>query len=266
MNGLANVLIHSYFVQIGVTVMGNRGYDKRNSEIESLALESTVSERGQITLPKQVRDMLNLKAGGKVGFYKTANGIVLKNRSISYDFMNLVQALSTNNNVVVSGGARTMKSTIIMNLLEQYYDKRNILIFSGNIRYREQYLDWYANNEQSSDKVVFSILDLDYENREKVVETLKDTEVVVVDYSDFPLPRGVDKELFMEELLKDYEGIIIIETQRQVENWYFRGNVLEIEVLHSISSLAELGNNSILSSWELGFEGDYVCKTLHKPY
>lgn len=39
--------------------------------------EATVTSKGQITIPKEVRDRLRLKAGHRVEFYFDPNGLVI---------------------------------------------------------------------------------------------------------------------------------------------------------------------------------------------
>ena len=39
---------------------------------------SSISEKGQVTIPKQVRDLLELKAGDRIAFVAEGSSIVLK--------------------------------------------------------------------------------------------------------------------------------------------------------------------------------------------
>lgn len=41
-----------------------------------------VTTKGQITIPKNIRDILNLKEGSKIIFYLKGNDIVIKNASM----------------------------------------------------------------------------------------------------------------------------------------------------------------------------------------
>jgi AbrB family looped-hinge helix DNA binding protein len=41
-----------------------------------------VTSKGQITIPKSVREMLNLKEGSKVLFFKKENDIIIKNAAM----------------------------------------------------------------------------------------------------------------------------------------------------------------------------------------
>ncbi len=48
-----------------------------------MILESVISERGQITLPKELRDHLGLKPGTVVAFVPSDQGILIKRSSSS---------------------------------------------------------------------------------------------------------------------------------------------------------------------------------------
>lgn len=46
--------------------------------MEFLSDESTITKKGQITIPKKLRDEFNLKPGKKVFFVKSEDGILIK--------------------------------------------------------------------------------------------------------------------------------------------------------------------------------------------
>ena len=46
--------------------------------MEFLSDESTITKKGQITIPRKLRDELNLKPGKKVFFVKSEDGILIK--------------------------------------------------------------------------------------------------------------------------------------------------------------------------------------------
>ena len=46
--------------------------------MEFLSDESTITKKGQITIPRKLRDELNLKPGKKVFFVKSEDGVLIK--------------------------------------------------------------------------------------------------------------------------------------------------------------------------------------------
>jgi AbrB family looped-hinge helix DNA binding protein len=46
--------------------------------VEFLSDESTITKKGQITIPRKLRDEFNLKPGKKVFFVKSEDGVLIK--------------------------------------------------------------------------------------------------------------------------------------------------------------------------------------------
>lgn len=46
--------------------------------MESLSEESTITKKGQVTIPQKLREELNLKPGKKVFFVKSEDGVLIK--------------------------------------------------------------------------------------------------------------------------------------------------------------------------------------------
>lgn len=56
---------------------------------------STITKSGQITLPKELREFLGVKLGGRVVFHKTKTGVKIDRRMSDEEFTAKLDAIST---------------------------------------------------------------------------------------------------------------------------------------------------------------------------
>lgn len=86
-------------------------------------VSSVLSSKGQITLPKTVRDVMGLETGSEVDFYIEANGSVTMKKSDdkSIAAYNLVNLLLETEIVVLNGRAGAGKSYFAKKFLRKFF-------------------------------------------------------------------------------------------------------------------------------------------------
>ena len=260
-----------------------------NNRLESLAVGSTVSEKGQITLPKQIRDMLKLSHKDSVGFFRSPHGIVIKNTSVkeSNYILNLLEAITVGNNVSVRGVGRKMKTSIISHLLTPFYDNSKIVVLSADSNYRHHFSDWYLQNGSSKEKGLVQFSYVTVADKHNIIETLKTTNILVIDLSDTALAEDDlvpnEMEPFLRDITKDYNGRIILESKTHLStwfaegedevgvnitcndhDWFFNRDVTDVHVVRPLGTLSEL-ETSVEISWYEKKSKNYKLKTLHRP-
>lgn len=261
-----------------------------NNRLESLAVGSTVSEKGQITLPKQIREMLKLSHKDSVGFFRSSHGIVIKNTSVreSNYLLNLLEAITIGNNVSVRGSGRKMKTSIISHLLTPFYDSKKILVLSADMKYSQHFSDWYLQNGSSNENGLIQLPHIIEDDKNIVIEQLKTTNILVIDLSDTALVSDdsvpSDMESFLREVTKEYTGRIILESKTHLSTWFAEGedevgvnitcndhdwfynrDVTDVHVVRPLGTLDEL-ETSVEISWYEKKNRNYTLKTIHRPY
>lgn len=62
-----------------IIILSKESKEKRGSDFMELA---KVTTKGQVTIPKSIRELLNLKEGSKILFIQKGNDIVIKNSAM----------------------------------------------------------------------------------------------------------------------------------------------------------------------------------------
>lgn len=98
-----------------------------------------LSSKGQITLPKTVRDVLSLNTGDEIDFLIEENGEVMmkKSNGIISAAYNLVELLLESGIVVLTGRAGQGKTYFATNLIKKFFTNRTILIMDPHNEYGE---------------------------------------------------------------------------------------------------------------------------------
>jgi AbrB family looped-hinge helix DNA binding protein len=94
-------------------------------------VKAIVTSKGQITLPKTIREVLELRTGDAVNFTIQSNGEVLMNKNeedikLEPLFNLLLLGLNTKNHITVSGSAGTGKTVFVSNFLLKYFANQKI--------------------------------------------------------------------------------------------------------------------------------------------
>src|SRR5690625_2236188 len=113
----------------------------------SKVIKSTITSKGQITLPKTIRELMNLNTGDQVVFTLESNNKVIMEKESNIknqSKMNLISLLlEVNPLIVIRGNAGSGKTTLTKHLLiNQFLEEKVAVIEPINENYHiiEQYM------------------------------------------------------------------------------------------------------------------------------
>ncbi|MCJ8223688.1 AbrB/MazE/SpoVT family DNA-binding domain-containing protein [Bacillus sonorensis] len=99
-------------------------------------ISAKITSKGQITLPKTVREVLELNQGDEVIFSKNENGVFIEKKKSNFQeeaILNLVGLLINNIRLVtISGKIASGKTRLIKAVLQKCFSNSNIIIIEHN--------------------------------------------------------------------------------------------------------------------------------------
>lgn len=163
--------------------------------------KSTLTSKGQITVPKIIRDVMNLNTGDQVKFSVESNNKVLIEKTGSEEktiaLMNLISLLLKDNSpFVIKGGIAVGKTYLAKNLLLSQFNDKNVAIiepFNGEYNQLKDImdtLDTFVTSQVDADTIISEI---NHNNYDLIV-------IDEVGHIDFELIKEVhqtDKKLIL---------------------------------------------------------------------
>lgn len=224
------------------------------------ALQGRISEKGQVTIPKSIREVLKLNTGDMVGFYTTENGVVIRNNSEndSAMFFSMTNRfVKTENVIYVRGNEEFGKSRLISKIVANMYKGGSILIFDTALTYMSMLMEQFItlNKVEVYDKLgaIRVVQDLKDYSEDNLKDLIKEASYILVS------ERFIEENSFgldwhflnsPNEHNKTKENVkIFLEGKELPANWEIIHNqMLDIEIEKPVRSNFDYSTNVSISS------------------
>lgn len=214
--------------------------------------EGRISEKGQVTIPKSIREALKLNTGDMVGFYTTENGVVIRNNSENDGAMFFSMTnrfVKTEDVIYVRGNEGVGKSTLISKLVSNMYKGGSILIFDTAQTYMSMILEQFVTSGKIKIYDELGSIQVIKDLKEYPVNTIKD----LISKASYTLvsERFIEEsEISLDEyLLGKTSAKIFLEGNELPANWEkIYNQMLDIEIEKPIRANFDYSSNISIAS------------------